>query len=289
MLRRTRSVASAASIIAGKGASMPRWSGTPITSKPSPSARRHRSTQLARDVAAPSATPNRKSWTMRLSQPAESPEATDPVVLNLQVQNCYGVHMPRPMTFDPDAATDAAMQVFWRQGYAGATPATLEAAMGIGRSSLYNSFGSKQQLYLRALDHYVREESRQVVDILAAQGPVLPRLRAVIDHVVALSLRDAEHRGCLVTNAAIDRARDDDAVRALLQRVVDEQTAAFADAIEAGRRTGEIAAGVDAAATAGLLVAALNGIRVLARIDPSEERLAALADAALRGLAPDAP
>lgn len=197
--------------------------------------------------------------------------------------------MPRPMTFDPDAATDAAMQVFWRQGYAGATPATLEAAMGIGRSSLYNSFGSKQQLYLRALDHYVREESRQVVDILAAQGPVLPRLRAVIDHVVALSLRDAEHRGCLVTNAAIDRARDDDAVRALLQRVVDEQTAAFADAIEAGRRTGEIAAGVDAAATAGLLVAALNGIRVLARIGPSEERLAALADAALRGLASDAP
>ncbi len=192
------------------------------------------------------------------------------------------------MTFDPETATGTAMQVFWRRGYAGATPAVLEAEMGIGRSSLYNSFGSKQQLYLRALDHYAREESRQVVDLLAGPGPVVPRLRAVLDHVVALSLRDPDRRGCLVTNAAIERARDDDAVRALLQRVVDEQTAAFAEAVESGRRTGEIAAEVDPAATAGLLVAALNGIRVLARIDPSAARLGALADAALRGLAPDA-
>ncbi|MEJ9080799.1 TetR/AcrR family transcriptional regulator [Gordonia malaquae] len=192
--------------------------------------------------------------------------------------------MGRPRKFDPDAATDAAVDVFWLRGYADATPAALEAGMGIGRSSLYNTFGSKSDLYLRALERYIRDESSQVIKLLDQPGDVLPKLRAAIERVVELSLLDAERRGCMVTNAAIERARDDQQVRALLAQVVDDQVEAFSRAIAHGQVTGEINPAVDSTSTGNLLVATLNGIRVLARIDPSPTRLAALADAALRGL-----
>ncbi|MCF8590037.1 TetR/AcrR family transcriptional regulator [Gordonia liuliyuniae] len=192
--------------------------------------------------------------------------------------------MGRPRKFDTDAATDAAVDVFWTRGFAGATPAALEESMGITRSSLYNSFGSKSDLYLRALERYIRDESAQIIALLDQPGDVLPRLRAAIDRVVELSLLDAEQRGCMVTNAAIERARDDEQVRTLLAQAVDDQAAAFSRAIARGQLTGEINAAVDNTAMGNLLVATLNGIRVLARIDPSPTRLTALASAALRGL-----
>ncbi|QRY63039.1 TetR/AcrR family transcriptional regulator [Gordonia sp. PDNC005] len=192
--------------------------------------------------------------------------------------------MGRPKKFDPDAATDAAVDVFWSRGYADATPAALEAGMGIARSSLYNTFGSKSDLYLRALERYIRDESSQVIELLDQPGDVLPKLRAAIERVVDLSLLDAERRGCMVTNAAIERARDDEQVRTLLAQVVDDQVAAFSRAIAHGQVTGEINPAVDSTSMGNLLVATVNGIRVLARVDPSPTRLAALADAALLGL-----
>ena len=63
----------------------------------------------------------------------------------------------RPRAFDRKAALDAAMRLFWRKGYSATSIADLTAAMGIGSPSLYAAFGSKEQLYAEALDHYRSE------------------------------------------------------------------------------------------------------------------------------------
>ena len=57
----------------------------------------------------------------------------------------------RPREFDAGAALDGAMRLFWRVGYEAASLPDLEAATGLARSSLYNAFGSKRDLYLKAL------------------------------------------------------------------------------------------------------------------------------------------
>ena len=60
----------------------------------------------------------------------------------------------RPRAFDEDQALDAAIDVFWRLGYEGASMAELTQAMGINKPSLYAVFGSKEKLFVRALERY---------------------------------------------------------------------------------------------------------------------------------------
>jgi len=72
----------------------------------------------------------------------------------------------RPRAFDCDAALEAAMLVFWRKGFSAASMNELCDAMGIRSPSLYAAFGSKEALYLEAIDHYVRTIGPPVWDKL---------------------------------------------------------------------------------------------------------------------------
>ena len=65
--------------------------------------------------------------------------------------------MPRPKSFDEDAVLDQAVELFWDRGYEGTSLADLEAHLGLGRQSLYNAFGDKHTLFLKALDRYRRK------------------------------------------------------------------------------------------------------------------------------------
>jgi AcrR family transcriptional regulator len=62
----------------------------------------------------------------------------------------------RPRGFDRDAALEAAMLLFWRKGFAAASMNDLCDTMGIRSPSLYAAFGSKEALYLEAIEHYVQ-------------------------------------------------------------------------------------------------------------------------------------
>ena len=76
----------------------------------------------------------------------------------------------RPRAFDRDAALQAAVEVFWRQGFLATSMNDLCAAMGIRSPSLYAAFGSKEALYLEAVEHYARTIGPSVWDRLMA-GP----------------------------------------------------------------------------------------------------------------------
>ncbi len=73
----------------------------------------------------------------------------------------------RPREFDRDAALEAAMLVFWRKGFAAASMNDLCDAMGVRSPSLYAAFGSKEALYLEAIEHYVRTNGPPIWDRLA--------------------------------------------------------------------------------------------------------------------------
>ena len=122
----------------------------------------------------------------------------------------------RPRGFDRDAALEAAMLLFWRKGFAAASMNDLCDAMGIRSPSLYAAFGSKEALYLEAVEHYVQTIGPPVWDKLA-EGTTA---RAGVENLLlagteTLPESDAMPAGCM----------------AMLAGVSDEWPAAITDAV----------------------------------------------------------
>src|SRR4051794_18009122 len=109
--------------------------------------------------------------------------------------------MGRPMRFETDTAVDRAMDLFWRQGYAGTTPQELASELGIGKGSLYNTFESKHALFIRALQRYSASRLGYLTNLFSAPGPIAPRLKEAIAVLAGVG----EHqRGCVMVNAAAE-------------------------------------------------------------------------------------
>lgn len=91
--------------------------------------------------------------------------------------------MARPREFNEDQVLDAAMNVFWRRGYAGTTTQDLVDATGLGRSSLYAAYGSKQGIFEHALIRY-RKYAQMHLNHLQGTGGAIESLRELMYRVV---------------------------------------------------------------------------------------------------------
>ncbi|MFI6090957.1 TetR/AcrR family transcriptional regulator [Streptomyces sp. NPDC051218] len=192
--------------------------------------------------------------------------------------------MGRPKQFDPDAAVERAMDVFWRKGYAATTPQDLVDALGIGKGSLYNTFGSKRALFERALRRYRDSQAAALIEMIEEPGPVKERVREALWLLVEMDLADPDRRGCMAVNTAAELAGTDEVAADLVRHMLDRTEEAFSVLVEKGQRAGEIASARDARAVGSLLLATVVGLRLMARIAEGPERLGRVIDATVDSL-----
>src|ERR1700709_2757344 len=111
--------------------------------------------------------------------------------------------MARNRSFDLESTVAAASEVFRREGYAGASMRDLADATGLGSGSLYAAFGSKDGLYLAALDLYRQRYAPPLADLLhSAEGDFREVIRAVFVSVVDDIVQDGQRQACLIVGAA---------------------------------------------------------------------------------------
>lgn len=189
--------------------------------------------------------------------------------------------MGRPKQFDPARAVGQAMNVFWRQGYASTTPQDLVDALGIGKGSLYNTFGGKRQLFDLALQRYMDQHVEAATAALEQRGPAKERLRTALHLLVEAGAADPAHRGCMVINSAVEFGMQDDAVVQQVHHFLERSESAFEALLVRGQRAGEIRRDLDPRATASMLLNTITGLRVLARVEPEPDRLRRVVDATL--------
>ncbi|MFF2552413.1 TetR/AcrR family transcriptional regulator [Nocardia sp. NPDC058058] len=173
--------------------------------------------------------------------------------------------MGRPRNFEADTVVERAMETFWTNGYANTSPAQLAEATGLGKGSLYNAFGSKRELFDRALEHYDRQGGELITAVLSQPGSTRDRLRAWLRFVVDTDLAQAHRRGCLVANTALELAGHDAvaarAVDASQQRMISALTAR----IDQGRRDGDVRNEIDARGYAEFVQNTVVGLRITAK------------------------
>ncbi|MFJ5638817.1 TetR/AcrR family transcriptional regulator [Streptomyces sp. NPDC093223] len=186
--------------------------------------------------------------------------------------------MARTKEFDPDAALRSALELFWRRGYEATSMADLVEHLGIGRASLYATFGSKHDLYLKALERYQEDRLPPLLRDLSRPGPALPAVRALIRQYAAESAADdLRLRGCLVTNTAAELAPRDPAAARSVERDWDRVETGLHMALARAVAQDELPAGRDPLALARTLLVLLQGLRVVgkASTDPGRVRDAA--------------
>ncbi|MFF3724305.1 TetR/AcrR family transcriptional regulator [Streptomyces erythrochromogenes] len=193
--------------------------------------------------------------------------------------------MARPKEFDPQTALVAAMELFRRQGYEATSIQDLVDALGINRSSMYSAYGSKHDLYLKALDLYCAVEADRARQSLAESdtGPALPVLRAFLLSYVDSALADPLRGGCMVTHGVLERLPGDEKAAQRLGGALGSLEEAFAYLLLRARAAGELAPGTDVRSTARFLVTLTQGLRVMERT-AGRDYLTQVVDQALTGL-----
>jgi AcrR family transcriptional regulator len=188
----------------------------------------------------------------------------------------------RPRAFDAERALDAALDVFWRQGYEGTSLDDLTAAMGINRPSLYAAFGNKEQLFRRVLDRY-ESRSTNLCDALRE-----PTARKVAE-LLLLGAADGQARagrsgprGCLMVAGALSCGDDVEPVRRELSARRAAAEAALRKRFEQAKRAGDLSSGADAADLARYVMTVLHGMSVQASGGASRGELRRVAETALR-------
>ncbi|KAB2382851.1 TetR/AcrR family transcriptional regulator [Actinomadura montaniterrae] len=181
--------------------------------------------------------------------------------------------MARTKEFDPDAALQHALELFWERGYEATSMADLVERLGIARASVYATFGGKHELFLRALERYIETTDPKIAEALSQPGPVLPAVRALIDRYADEAGRERPRLGCLVVNTAVELAgRDAEAAR-LVEASWNFLEASLTSALTRARAQGELPADADPRALARLLLVIFQGMRVLGRAPAEESRI----------------
>ena len=189
----------------------------------------------------------------------------------------------RPRVFDMEAALEAAMLLFWEQGYEATSLAQLREATGLSSASLYGAFGSKEGLFKKAVEHYIAGPG-SVTDVVADEAKSPREAVARLLHGSITMQTDTSHpRGCLVALSGTVRARG--TAEAGARKVVAARRAADRARIRAcvvrGIRSGELTEDTDVDGVTSMIHGFLLGISTQVCDGTSAEHLHAAADAVL--------
>ncbi len=188
--------------------------------------------------------------------------------------------MGRHREFDVDKALEAALRVFWRKGYEGASYADLTAATGVERPALYSAFGNKEALFRRALERYYDRYLDYIPAALAQ-----PTAREVAAHILYnaadLNTRYPDHTGCLGISGVLAGSDDAEPVRQALIEARAAGEAQLRQRFERAQAEGDLAKTANPAVLAAFVMAVLHGMAVQAKAGFSRETLEAVIEQAL--------
>jgi AcrR family transcriptional regulator len=185
----------------------------------------------------------------------------------------------RPRAFDPDAALDRAMHVFWAKGYEGASLSNLTRAMRINRPSLYAAFGNKEQLFKKVLDRYMNGPVAYFAKALAA-----PKARDVVEQIFLGTARMAEDprvpAGCLMVQGALACGSASAQKEVAARRAAAE--VALRRRLQRAKREGDLPKNVAPAELAHYVMTVVRGMAVQSAGGASRDQLHRVTQIALR-------
>lgn len=173
------------------------------------------------------------------------------------------------------------MNVFWSRGYHGTALPDLLRATKLSRGSLYAAFGDKHALFLRALDRYIADALTRIDVELGLDHMPVDGLRTFLAGYVDRTSGANGRRGCLLVATAMELAGHDSEVETHVRSFFKAMEAKLAGAFSRAKASGDLAAGVEPASAARILVCFVEGLRVTGKTGSTRATSQATAHALL--------
>jgi len=196
--------------------------------------------------------------------------------LSDQTQDKVSKPRGRPSEFNHEMALEAALNVFWAQGYEGTSMADLTIALGINKPSIYAAFGNKETLFKKALGKYAQQHVRVLPEALNAPT-AKQTVEAFLTHAARLLTNPDTPKGCLIVQGALACSEDANTIHALLADHRKNLEAAFAKRFDLAKVQGDLNMRTDSTALAKLVTTVQQGMSVQAKSGTSKDELLAVA------------
>ena len=190
----------------------------------------------------------------------------------------------RPLAYDPDTALEAAMQVFWLHGYEATSLQDLLRAMGLSKSSFYQAFGSKKELFLRCVNRYCDKLAELLRGQLAAAAGGLDFIEQRLLDAAAEAQCRKLRRGCMLMSTANELAQKDLSIAGRVDSGFAGLREIFAEAVRRGQTEGTITTEQTTDSLADFLICNIGGIKTLVKGGADEARVREIVAVILRGL-----
>lgn len=188
--------------------------------------------------------------------------------------------MARNKEFEENVVLEKAMKLFWEQGYEKTSMTDLVEHMGIHRRSIYDTFGDKHTLFLKAMDRFREKVSATLVGEVKRSKTATEALQHIFSFVICGE--EDSPSGCLMVNSAVELAMRDVEVDVKTTELFALSEQLFKDIILWGQQEGEFSSDYNADDRANHLHAVYVGLRVMTRTSIGKEKLQRIADVSIK-------
>ncbi len=192
--------------------------------------------------------------------------------------------MGRNKEFDPAHALAEAMHLFWEKGYHETSVRDLVAHTGVSHAGLYDTFGNKHELFVKALDHYHDAVMSRLTEALEAPDASLAAIENHFESLIAMGDSKQAQIGCLICTTASELAHEDAEIAGKIHGYIAQLTKAFAQDLARAKELGEVRADLDVEGAAEFLAATQMSMALFVRARWDLERIARFARHAVRTL-----
>jgi TetR/AcrR family transcriptional repressor of nem operon len=181
--------------------------------------------------------------------------------------------MARPKNFDEQEVLTRAVNLFWCKGYHATSIQDVVENLCINRASLYDTYGDKHMLFIKALKHYQSIQADALIKIIENAGTVKETIKGIFDLAVTDILQDTSRKGCFMANATLELANSDKEIAQIVSANRQKIEKAFYEAIMKGQQRGEISSRHNAQALASFLFNTYNGLQVIGKTGADRQTL----------------
>lgn len=181
--------------------------------------------------------------------------------------------MPKTKQFNEADVLQKARSVFWKKGYNGTSMDELVKATGLSRSSIYDTFGDKHGLYVKALKDYKKLQHEQLVAAIPANLSPRKKIEWVFKNNLAQALEDRQRKGCFMLNTATEMGNVDGCINRIVCDNMCAMEELFYGLIKEGQVNNEITNRFSTKALARHLLSSFNGLTITGQTRPDKSTL----------------